>query len=392
MSSSRFVQFFTRIFRWQHLGLAILLIVTFSLHLSIIMLPDKPVFDEKFYVEDARSIINGGVTERGEHPPLGKLIEVGTMELFGDNQFGWRIGPVIFATIGIGLFYFICRKIGMRQRATLIATFLLSFENLTFVQGSIGMLDVYFLTFSMAAFLLYLYGHYEWAGLIIALAALSKLDGFLALGVIGIHWVLVRRDKPLRVILSVLIMIFGFIGLYPVFNYFELGHKWANPLSGIVSMINGTASLKFSTVNHEAAIQPWKWLYHFPDTAYYFNPDYWGILSYTIWALIIPATVYLIWRASRRNNAATFGLAWVYATFYAWFVIVLITNRVTYPFYMYECVGGFCIGIALAIDQFLQIGPNKGWRKRSWLFSGISITYLLGHLAVFLILTAVINR
>jgi len=392
MASTRFGQFFTRVIRWQHFGLAALIIATFFLHLSVIMLPDRVVFDEQFYVEDARRIINGGVTERAEHPPLGKMIEVGSMELFGDNQFGWRMAAVIFATAAVGIFYFICRKIGMNGRATLIATFLLAFENLTFVQGGIGMLDVYFVTLSMAAFLIYLYGHYEWAGMAVALAALAKLDGFLALAVIGIHWILVRRDKPLRVALSVLITIFGFIGLFPLFNYFELGHHWANPLTGIVTMIKTTAGITFSWVTHPAASQPWKWLYQVPNLAYAIKPNYFGQLSYTIWALIVPATVYLIWRTSRRNNAASFGLAWVYGTYYAWYVVVLMLNRVTYPYYLYECVGGLCIGIALAIDQLLQIGPNKGWRKRGWLFSGISVVYLLGHLAVFLILTAVINR
>jgi dolichyl-phosphate-mannose-protein mannosyltransferase len=79
-----------RLLKWQHLGLAILLVVTLIFHFSIIFTPDKVVFDEQFYVEDARRVINGDVTQRGEHPPLGKVIVLGGMELFGDNPFGWR--------------------------------------------------------------------------------------------------------------------------------------------------------------------------------------------------------------------------------------------------------------------------------------------------------------
>jgi dolichyl-phosphate-mannose-protein mannosyltransferase len=381
-----------RLLKWQHLGLAILLVVTLIFHFSIIFTPDKVVFDEQFYVEDARRVINGDVTQRGEHPPLGKVIVLGGMELFGDNPFGWRFISVIFSTAGIALFYFICRKLGMGNKATLIATFLLAFENLYFVQGSIGMLDVFFVTLSMAAFLIYLHGHYEWAGITVGLAALAKLNGFLAIGVIGIHWLLMRRDKPLRVILSVLLMGFTFLGLFAVFNYFEIGHKWADPLPYIYDMIRGTESLKFSWVTHPAAIQPWKWLYDRPEMAYYINPNYSGMLSYTTWALIVPATVYMIWRAAKRNTAAMFGLAWVYGTYFIWYAAVLITDRVTYPYYLLACIGGLCIGIGLALEQLLETGPKKGWRKRGWLFTGITAVFCLGHLAAFFILTAIVNR
>jgi dolichyl-phosphate-mannose--protein O-mannosyl transferase len=55
------------------------------MHFSIIKIPDKTVFDEVHYVTDARGVISGSETVRGEHPPLGKLFVIAGMLIFGDN-------------------------------------------------------------------------------------------------------------------------------------------------------------------------------------------------------------------------------------------------------------------------------------------------------------------
>ena len=69
---------------------------------------------------------------RPEHPPLGKLIIVAGIEIFGDNPWGWRFFPILFGTASIVLFYFLCRRLDMSRNASNIATFLLAFENMTF--------------------------------------------------------------------------------------------------------------------------------------------------------------------------------------------------------------------------------------------------------------------
>ena len=130
-----------RPWRWQHLGILLLVLITLALHFSIIMQPDVPTFDEEHYVPDARSILSGGGTLHPVHPPLSKLIIALGMLMFGDNPFGWRFFPVLMGTLSVVLFYLICRQLGASQRTTLLATFLLTFENLNFVQGGVAMLD-----------------------------------------------------------------------------------------------------------------------------------------------------------------------------------------------------------------------------------------------------------
>lgn len=108
---------------------------------------------------------------------------------FDDNLWGWRVFPILFGTITIVLFYFLCRRFNMSPTASNIATFLLAFENMTFVQSSMAMLDVFYLTFMMAAFLLYACRSYITSGVAIGLSGLAKLNGLLALPVVGIHWI-----------------------------------------------------------------------------------------------------------------------------------------------------------------------------------------------------------
>ena len=181
---------FCRLRKWEYSGLCLLLLIVLVAHFSIILQPNEPLFDEIHYVKDGRLIIDGEGTQRGEHPPLGKLFIVAGMQLFGDNPFGWRFFSVIFGAAGIVFMYLICRRLNLSKKVSYLATFLLAIENLSFTQGSIAMLDVFSLTFTLAAFWLYLKERYVMSGVVVALSALAKLSGALAILVIGLHWLL----------------------------------------------------------------------------------------------------------------------------------------------------------------------------------------------------------
>ena len=96
---------------WRWFGLFLLLLITLILHFSIIMQPNELVFDENHYVTEARSIIAGEGVLYPQHPPLGKLLIVFGIRLLGDNPLGWRFFSVLFGTVCIALFYFICDRL-----------------------------------------------------------------------------------------------------------------------------------------------------------------------------------------------------------------------------------------------------------------------------------------
>ncbi|MDP6142228.1 MAG: glycosyltransferase family 39 protein, partial [Dehalococcoidales bacterium] len=148
-------QLIARFSAWEYAGLLMIVLVTLGLHFSVIMTPDEPFGDEQHYIPDARLIIDGEGTQRPEHPPVGKLLLVTGIQLFGDNPLGWRFFSVTLGTIGIIFFYLICRRLNLPKRIAFLATFLIAFENLSFVQAGIAMLDVYSLVFALIAFWLY---------------------------------------------------------------------------------------------------------------------------------------------------------------------------------------------------------------------------------------------
>ena len=377
--------------KWQYFGLCLLVLITLILHFSVIMQPSELVFDEQHYVTDARSIIEGQGTLRPEHPPLGEFFVVSGIRLFGDNPLGWRFFPIIFGTICIVLFYFICRNLNMPEKASLLATSLLALENLSFTQASVAMLDVYSLAFMLGAFLLYLKGGYLLSGISVGLSALTKLSGALALPAIFIHWVFTRGARPRWMLASVLLAPVSFLLFMPSFDFVTSG-RLLDPISRIKTMLSLSGSLTFANSTHPAASRPWDWILHPEIMFYWYDPHYIAAISFTIWVLIIPSVLYMVFRAKRGNNAALFGLSWFAGTYLIWIPVSLITDRISYPYYFYPTVGAICIGLGLGLSQLLDIWKSKRPGKLRWAAIVVVSGYLLLHVGVFVILSPVFAR
>jgi dolichyl-phosphate-mannose-protein mannosyltransferase len=398
----------SRFSRWEYKWLCLLVVVILVLHFAIIAIPDKPVFDELHYVTDARSVISGHETARGEHPPLSKLGVIAGMLIFGDNPLGWRFFSVIFGTISIILFYLICRNLQMSRRASLLATFLLAFENFTFLLSGMAMLDAVSLTFTLAAFWLYLRGNYPASGIMVALSALAKLNGALVIIAIFLHWLIVRRDRRLQFFALVFFAAFFFVFLMPLGDYY-LFHQWMNPLDRISTMQSGSAGLTFANVTGTYPQYPIEWIFRWDLTPFYFHPNYLGVVSFTVEFLIVPVLIYLLIRgiyhhSSRGfsikrplagfqmsdkpgSDAAIFGLCWFAGTYLVWIPAVWITNRVTYPYYIYPTIGAFCIGLGMGLSQLIRFFEVRQSGKLRWAAISFVVLFLLAHLAFFVLIS-----
>ncbi len=377
-----------RLDNWQYIGLCLIVLVTLVMHFSTIMQPDELVFDERYYVTDARSILDGEGTERIEHPPLGKLFIVSGVFLFGDNPFGWRFFSVLFGTICIVFFYLICCQLGMSQKSSFLATFLLSLENLSFVQASVAMLDVYSLAFMLGSFWLYLKGRYLASGVSVGLSALAKLTGALALPVILLHWLFTNRARPRRFLTSMLAAPASFLLLMPLFD-FAIWHKFLNPIEQIETMLRVLGLKTFTQYPFQIASHPWDWIIHPERIIYWFEPSYIGMISPNLWALIVPVVFYLIFRAVKGNSAAIFGLSLFATTYLIWIPVSLITDRISYVYYFYPTIGAICIGLGLGLSQLSNIGGTRQTGKLRWVAKLAIPSYLLLHLAAFVILVPV---
>jgi len=381
-----------RFYRWEYFWLLVLVLSTLAMHFAIITNPGELVFDESHYVKDARNIIENHATERTEHPPLAKLFIVAGIKIFGDNPWGWRFFSVVFGTITIILFYVLCRRLQMSRTAASIATYLLALENMTFVQASVAMLDVYCLTLMMAAFLLYACRRYINTGIAIGLSALAKLTGVLAGPAVFLHLIFTRQGRSRWFFLTMLFTIFSFFALMMVFDL-AISQDFSNisnPFLRTKSMTELSGSLTFSSVNHTAVSRPWDWVITYQPMAYWWAPHYSGAISFTIWALIIPAFGYMIYRAVKGSDAALFGLCWFAGCYLLWIPVSLITNRVSFVFYFYPAIGAICLGAGLGLSQLLDIFYQRRSGKLKWTVLSIVILVLFLHLASFIILSPLV--
>jgi dolichyl-phosphate-mannose--protein O-mannosyl transferase len=100
ISTSRWRQ----ILHWESLGLLIIVAVTMAFHFVAIERPPTIVWDEIWYVGDARSIISGTGDLRSEHPPLAKLFIVAGDYIFN----GFTVPEKTTVTCPQSLYQILC--------------------------------------------------------------------------------------------------------------------------------------------------------------------------------------------------------------------------------------------------------------------------------------------
>ncbi|MFC1912034.1 glycosyltransferase family 39 protein [Chloroflexota bacterium] len=375
-----------RLGKWEYTWLCLLVLVTLVLHFAIIANPAEPVFDEQYYIEDARDIISGDAELRAEHPPLGELLVALGILIFGDNPFGWRTIAIVFGTISIFLLYLICRRLNLSQKTSFLAVFLLAVENQSFNQASVAMLDVYSVTFTLAAFWLYLRGNYAFSGVAICLSTLAKLSGALTLPAIALHWLITRRDRRVNFIASMALAPLLFIVLIPLCDLPIVGHL-ANPLLRIKTILTMSGSVTLSYASHPYATRPWEWLIIPGIMPYWYVPHYTAAISFTLWALIIPIVIYMAYRAWKGDSAGWFVIAWFASTYLVWIPLALITDRITYVYYFYPTVGAICIGVGLVLSRLTDLWKKRLTGKLRWAAISAVLLYLLLHVAIFAVLS-----
>jgi dolichyl-phosphate-mannose-protein mannosyltransferase len=105
--------------------------------------PADIVFDETFYVPDARGLLADGV-EPGfaVHPPLGKWVIAAGIAVVGDHPLGWRIGGALLAVVAVVATVELTRRLTGRTWPGVVAGVLLTLDGAWLVPARTAMLDV----------------------------------------------------------------------------------------------------------------------------------------------------------------------------------------------------------------------------------------------------------
>ena len=381
-----------RLRHWQYAGLCLLVLVTLGFHFAMIASSKSLVFDENYYVPDARSIIANQSTLTPEQTPMGKLFIIAGMKIFGDNPLGWRFFSVVFGEISIVFLYLICRRLKMSNRAALIAAFLFSFENLNFLQSCIAMLDVYAVTCLIAAIFFFLRRNLILAGLLAGLSALAKLPSIFVLGIFFIYWLVTERRRWQLFVIPALTALVSFVVLLPVFDFFITSHI-SDPIQRIQYVLNYAKQLNFTALKGNfmgVVSRPWDWLVNRGTIFASYNPQQVFMVSFTISALFLAVVVYLIYKTLKTDRGALVSLSWLISLYLPWILISLVFGRLTYVYYMYPVVGAVCIGIGLGLSNILDWWEDNVKGRFRNTAGIVVISYLALHLAIFLMLSSLL--
>ncbi|MFO8101214.1 MAG: glycosyltransferase family 39 protein [Dehalococcoidia bacterium] len=401
----------------ENMALVFLAGVLLLLHLIALFQEDELIYDESANVAEANYVLygdemdpfyiewgerNGFLLEDYEevslphHMPLGKLILAASIGLIGDNNLGWRIGPVLFGTTSIIIFYLICQKLSSRRWFPLVATFIFAFENLCFVMSGLALQYVYGVTFLLLAFLLYLHGRLIPAAIILALGALCKIVVAFGGIVIVVHWLLVRREPTRNALKFLIIAPLAFVALLPLFDYWATGHliyPWDRiynyvDLHADPSLSQGPAAFR----SLFGAMLPWDWLISPQSFRIWRDPSYEMTVNWPLWGLIIPLILYMSFEAVRQrwHSLAVFALLWFVCGYLPWFIIYWGFDRVSYPFYFYPIVPAVCLAAGYAIFQIGAFGWECNRAVLKWGVIALPFCWLAAHFAMFWMMAPIV--
>jgi dolichyl-phosphate-mannose--protein O-mannosyl transferase len=265
-------------------------VASFVLRLINLGLPKGFVFDEVYYVDGARDLLKYGVEVDGAnpefivHPPVGKWLIAGGINLFGDNEFGWRFASAVFGTLLILLVARLVHVLFYSPLLTALGAALMALDGLLLVHSRTALLDLFLTFFTLLGVLLWHRNRHIWAGIAFGMAIGCKWSAvyFVAvIGLIAVYRILIAHDirKSVKPIAAKIAQ----YGLLPVFVYtltwagwFISDRGWSrqwstNPLLSWLhyhsEMLNFHTGL---TQTHPYQANPWSWLIMGRPTSFFY--------------------------------------------------------------------------------------------------------------------------
>lgn len=185
------------------------LLTLFSLFLRLYKFsePNHYYFDEVYHAVTAKAYADNnpaaydpfspspkeGTAYDWLHPPLAKLIQAGTIKIFGDVPVGWRLPSVIFGTMIVPA-TFILAFLMFGTRAAIFSSTIVASESLLYVMSRITMNDVFVTFFIVCSFIFaYLYSKNEkfkyllLTSIFLGFSVATKWTGIYAIGAIFVY-------------------------------------------------------------------------------------------------------------------------------------------------------------------------------------------------------------
>ncbi len=167
-----------------------------------ITLMNSTYFDEIYHAGTAWEHINYVEPYETTHPPLGKVMMSWGIKIFGMNTFGWRFMGTLMGVLMVPSMYLLAKLLFKKTRYAFIASFLMTFDFMHFVQTRIATIDSYAVLFIILMYLfmgIYYYMSYNKAPLIKTLIPLGLSGVFFGLGAAS-KWICIYAGMGLAII------------------------------------------------------------------------------------------------------------------------------------------------------------------------------------------------
>lgn len=377
------------------------------------------IFDEIYYVNAARVIAGltppandpyarspAGVDPNSEHPSLAKLVIAGSIELFGDGPFAWRIGSILLGSVAILGLFALVRAAGGGRWEALAASSLMAADNLLLIHGRIATLDIYVVAAMVWAVALYLRGRPLWAGVALGVGSCAKLVAPYALPVLVVieagRWLAARRGIPEPLRARAAARRLGLCAAAGVGVFFALlaamdriappydpnarALVGGGPFGHVAHMLSFSAAQTSPNGPTGITSYPWQWLGDYKPITYLFvNPahpsaglrhihpqvHFLGMISPAIMlaalpGLLIAARSVLAGRTPGIVDGDTglplLAVAWFVGTWLPFELLSLLLARTSYLYYMVVVMPGLYVA---AVQLFRRWRPPR-WVLIAW--------------------------
>lgn len=199
-------------------------------------------FDEVYFARSAYEYIHGIDAMEWTHPPLGKLLMMIPILLFGMSTFSYRLMGTLAGMLMIPVIYILAKRIFKNRKWAILSGLLMTFDTFHFAQTRMGTVDSFLVLFIMlSALFMYQYISLDknaqlklkfknlfLSGLFMGLSIATKWTGLyagLALAIIFfadlIYKYTDKRTKISKVIFMQLVLLFlFFVAIVPIILYY----------------------------------------------------------------------------------------------------------------------------------------------------------------------------
>ena len=267
-------------------------------------------FDEIYHARTAFEHLHGLNAYEWTHPPLGKVLMMVGIDLFGMTPFGWRFMGALVGVLMVPLMYLLAKQLTKDVRLSFIAMCLMALDSMHFTQTRIATIDSYAVFWIMLMYLfMFRYTQMSFnreplgktliplglCGVTMGIAWATKWIGLYASAGLAIlfFWTVFQRLRELKYLKDraqslknlaiTLAFCVAFFIIIPALIYY-FSYYWFLRAEGVRSLgdmlsrqwINRVVELQKSIFNYHAGLGG--------DTHYFRSPWYqWPVIWWPMW-------------------------------------------------------------------------------------------------------------